>query len=103
MNGVGGVWGGGIAARAIQALYDGGMARVKIGQSKSEMFNVRKGVRQGCTLSPWSFNVFVDKVAGRQNNTLQVERSCLLENRKSSCLWMTWYYWQTQGRGLRAI
>ena len=26
MDGVGGVWGGGKAARAIQALYDGGMA-----------------------------------------------------------------------------
>ena len=27
------------------------------------MFNVRNGVRQGCALSPWSFNVFSDKVA----------------------------------------
>ena len=34
--------------RAIQALYDRGMARVKVGQSKSEMFHVHKGVRQGC-------------------------------------------------------
>ena len=48
--------------RAIQALYDGGMACVKVGACKSEMFNVCKGVRQGCTLSPWLFNVFIDKV-----------------------------------------
>ena len=26
------------------------------------MFDVQKGVRQGCTLSPWLFNVFVDEV-----------------------------------------
>ena len=32
--------------RAIQALYDRGMACVKVGQRKSEMFHVCKGVRQ---------------------------------------------------------
>ena len=36
---------------------------MKVGQSKSEMFHVRKGVRQGCTLFPWLCNVFIDKVA----------------------------------------
>ena len=53
--------------RAIQAQYDRGMTCVKVGQSKSEMFHVHKGVRQGCTLSPWLFNVFIDKVAREAN------------------------------------
>ena len=35
---------------------------MKVGQSKSEMFHVHKGARQGCTLSPWLFNVFIDEV-----------------------------------------
>ena len=48
--------------RVIQALYEGGKACVKVGQSETEMFDVQKGVRQGCTLSPWLFNVFVDEV-----------------------------------------
>ena len=48
--------------RAIQALYEGGKACVKVGQSETEMFDVQKGVKQGCTLSPWLFNVFVDEV-----------------------------------------
>ena len=48
--------------RAIQALYEGGKACVKVGQSKTEMFDVQKGVRQGCTLFPWLCNVFIDKV-----------------------------------------
>ena len=48
--------------RAIQTLYEGGKACVKVGQSETEMFDVQKGVRQGCTLSPWLFNVFVDEV-----------------------------------------
>ena len=38
MNGVGGAWGGGRAARAIQAPYNEGIACVKVGQSKLEMF-----------------------------------------------------------------
>ena len=47
---------------AIQALYVDGKARVKVGGVESELFGVHRGVRQGCTLSPWLFNVFIDRV-----------------------------------------
>ena len=48
--------------RAIQALYVDGEARVKVGGLESELFGVHRRVRQSCTLSPWLFNVFMDRV-----------------------------------------
>ena len=48
--------------RAIQAFYVDGKARVKVGGVESELFGVHRGVRQGCALSPWLYNVFMDKV-----------------------------------------
>lgn len=32
----------------------------EVRQSKSVMFQVCKGVRQGCTIPPWLFNLFID-------------------------------------------
>ena len=43
-------------------IYEGGKACAKVGQRETKMFDVQKGVRQGCTPSPLLFNVFVDKV-----------------------------------------
>ena len=48
--------------RSIKALYERGRARVKVEEMKSQWFRVNKGVRQGCTLSPWLFNLFLDRV-----------------------------------------
>ena len=49
--------------KAVQAMYEDGKASVRVGDRESEWFGMYKGVRQGCTLSPWLFNVYVDKVA----------------------------------------
>ena len=59
--------------RAVQALYVDGRARVKVGRMESELFGVCRGVRQGCTLSPWLLNVFMDRVTREAKRQLQSE------------------------------
>ena len=59
--------------RAIQALYVDGKARVKVGGVESELFGVHRGVRQGCTSSPWLFNVFMDRVKREAKRQFQSE------------------------------
>ena len=48
--------------RTVQSLYMKCEVRVKVGEKQSEWFNVDQGVRQGCTLSPWLFTVFLDAI-----------------------------------------
>ena len=46
--------------RAIQAMYDNSRACVRMSGRESGLFQIDKGVRQGCVMSPWLFNVFLD-------------------------------------------
>ena len=48
--------------RLIANLYWGQTAVVKIGNDTSESFPVKKGVRQGCILSPILFNLYTDSM-----------------------------------------
>ena len=49
--------------KPVKALYENSKARVRVEDELTECFEVRQGVRQGCPLSPWLFNVFLDMVA----------------------------------------
>ena len=58
-----GVYGvGGCVLRGIQSFYDGSSACVRVGSDLSESFEVNVGLRQGCVMSPWLFNVYMDGV-----------------------------------------
>ena len=43
-------------------LYVGQEATVRIGQGTTDWFQIRKGVHQGCILSPCLFNLYADYV-----------------------------------------
>ena len=48
--------------RAIQSLYAESEACVRVCREEGEWFGVKVGLRQGCVMSPWLFNMFMDGV-----------------------------------------
>ncbi len=47
---------------AIKSFYEAASARVKINGEISEHFEIKVGLRQGCVMSPWLFNIYMDGV-----------------------------------------
>ena len=46
----------------LRNLYAGQEATVRIGHGTTDWFQIRKGVRQGCTLSPCLFNLYAEYI-----------------------------------------
>ena len=70
----------------LRNLYAGQEATVRIGHGTTDLFRIRKGVHQGCVLSPYLFNLYGEyimrnagldeaqagiKIAGRNINNLR--------------------------------
>jgi len=70
----------------LRNLYAGQEATVRTGHGTTDWFQIRKGVRQGCILSPWLFNLYAEyimrnagleetqagiKISGRNMNNLR--------------------------------
>ena len=53
---------GGKSLKAVQSFYVDGRARVRVGNDVNEWFPVNPGLRQGCVMSSWLFNVRMDGV-----------------------------------------
>ena len=49
---------GGKLLKAVQNFYVDSRACVRVGNDASELFPVNAGLRQGCVMSPWLFNVY---------------------------------------------
>ena len=50
--------------RAIQSMYLGSQACVRTSGKVSGWFPITQGVRQGCVMSQWLFDVFMDGIMG---------------------------------------
>ena len=52
---------------AIRAIYQNSRSCVRVDGEYSEYFDVYKGVRQGCIMSPWLFNLIMDHCVKQAN------------------------------------
>ena len=48
--------------KAVQSLYEKSEACVRVCREEGDWFEVGVGLRQGCVMSPWLFNLFMDAV-----------------------------------------
>ena len=53
--------------KAVQSFYVDSWACVRVGNDVSDFFPVNVGLRQGCVMSPWLFNVYMDGVVRDAN------------------------------------
>ncbi len=53
------------SAGPVRSLYQGIQADVRVGSSLSGSFEVKNGLRQGCTLVPTLFNIYFSAVGDR--------------------------------------
>ncbi len=61
VNGILSVYGvGGLLLEGIKSFYENASAYVQANGELSESLNVEVGVRQGCVMSPWLFNNYID-------------------------------------------
>ena len=58
---------GGKLFKAVQSFYVDSRACVRVGNDVSEWFPVNAGLRQGCVMYPWLFNVYMDGVVRQVN------------------------------------
>ena len=53
--------------KAVQSFYVDIRACARVGNNVSEWFPVNVGLRQGCAMFPWLFNVYMDGVVREVN------------------------------------
>ena len=70
---------GGRLLQGVKSFYVNSRSCVRVGSSVSEWFPVQVGLRQGCVMSPWLFNIYMDGVV-REVNARVLGRGLSLVN-----------------------
>ena len=66
---------GGRNLEAVKSFYEGCEACVRVENEESEMFKVNVGLRQGCVMSPWLFNLYMDGDSDKEDEGGGIKRS----------------------------
>ena len=61
---------GGRLLNAVKSFYVESRACVRVRNSESDWFDVKVGLRQGCVMSPWLFNMYIDGVMREMTATV---------------------------------
>ena len=75
--------------KAVRSMYVNCEACVKVQGGISDWFQVEKGVRQGCAMSPWLFNVYMEHILREARRGSVKESSWMIETCNFSYLRMT--------------
>ena len=59
---------GGKRLNGIKTMYVNSIVWVRVKKDESEYFRIKGGVRQGCIMSPWLFNVYMNAVIKRKTH-----------------------------------
>ena len=83
----------------LRNLYAGQEARVRTGHGTTDWFQIGKGVRQGCILSPCLFNFYAEYIM----RNARLESRLLVEISITSDIQMTSPLWQKVKRSYKAF
>ena len=71
---------------AVKSFYKESKVCVRVGRQEGTWFQVRVGLRQGCVMSPWLFNLFMDSVVKEVKVNTQ-EKGLALWDIGTKCKW----------------
>ncbi len=90
------IWSRGEVCEVCEGLYSGVEMRVVLNGRKSRWFEMERGLRQGCPLSPLLFNIYLMGMA-EELERAQLGAGCWC---RTLCMLMM-FWWQTQGQSCR--
>ncbi len=65
--------------KGVKSFYVNSRACVRVGNGVSDWFVVQVGLQQGCVMSPWLFNVYMNSIV-REVNARMLDRDLSLVN-----------------------
>ena len=87
----------------LRNLYAGQEATVRTEPGTTDWFQIRKGVRQGCIVSPCLFNLYAEYIMGNAGlEEVQAGIKIAGENSITSDMQMTPFLWQKVKKYYRA-